>query len=52
MGWGVFYWVVNIGAMLAPIIATMAPGQAPQRRGLAQPLRRLGDLHACNLFLC
>ena len=27
LGWGVFYWVVNVGALLGPIVATIVLGE-------------------------
>lgn len=33
MGWGIFYWVVNIGAFGAPILATIILGQPHSAEG-------------------
>jgi len=33
MGWGIFYWVVNIGAVLAPILATVILGKPHSAEG-------------------
>ncbi len=33
MGWGIFYWVVNVGAVLAPILATAILGKPHSAEG-------------------
>jgi MFS family permease len=33
MGWGIFYWVVNVGAVMAPIIATAILGKPHSAEG-------------------
>ncbi len=33
LGWGIFYWVVNIGAVTAPILATMILGKPHSAEG-------------------
>lgn len=33
MGWGIFYWVVNVGAVLAPVLATVILGKPHSAEG-------------------
>lgn len=51
MGWGVFYWVVNIGAVLAPILATLILGKPHSAEGWRNLFFACAGFTACNLFL-
>ena len=51
MGWGVFYWVVNIGAMLAPILATLILGKPHSAEGWRNLFLVSAGYTACNLLL-
>ncbi|MCH7807838.1 MAG: MFS transporter [Planctomycetes bacterium] len=33
LGWGIFYWVVNVGAVMAPILATLILGRPHSAEG-------------------
>ncbi|UCG32231.1 MAG: MFS transporter [Phycisphaerales bacterium] len=51
MGWGIFYWVVNIGAMLAPIFATVVLGKPHSAEGWKNLFLVSAVYTACNLLL-
>jgi len=51
MGWGIFYWVVNIGAMLSPILATLILGKPHSAEGWQNLFLFSAVFSACNLFL-
>jgi len=51
MGWGIFYWVVNIGAMIAPILATLVLGKPHSAEGWKNLFLISSGYTACNLFL-
>jgi MFS family permease len=51
VGWGVFYWVVNVGAVLAPVLATIILGKPHSAEGWRN-LFIASSLYTCvNLFL-
>ncbi len=51
MGWGVFYWVVNIGAVLAPILATVILGKPHSAEGWRNLFIASAVYTAVNLLL-
>ena len=51
MGWGLFYWVVNIGAVLAPILATAILGMPHSAEGWRNLFIASAVYTAMNLFL-
>jgi proton-dependent oligopeptide transporter, POT family len=51
VGWGIFYWVVNVGAVLAPIIATMILGRPHSAEGWSNLFYACAAFTACNLLL-
>jgi MFS family permease len=51
MGWGVFYWVVNIGAVLAPLIATLILGTPHSAEGWRNLFIASAAYTAMNLLL-
>ncbi|MBN2563751.1 MAG: MFS transporter [Phycisphaerae bacterium] len=51
MGWGIFYWVVNIGAMLAPVLATLILGKPHSADGWKNLFLVSAGYTACNLLL-
>ncbi len=51
MGWGVFYWVVNIGAVLAPLIATLILGTPHSAEGWRNLFLASAAYTAMNLLL-
>jgi MFS family permease len=51
MGWGIFYWVVNIGAALAPILATALLGKPHSADGWRNLFIASAIYSLLNLFL-
>jgi len=51
VGWGVFYWVVNVGAVCAPIIATAILGRPHSAEGWQNLFYACAGFTACNLLL-
>jgi MFS family permease len=51
VGWGIFYWVVNVGAVAAPIIATAILGRPHSAEGWQHLFYACAGFTACNLFL-
>lgn len=51
MGWGIFYWVVNVGAVLAPVLATVILGKPHSAEGWRNLFLASAAYTACNLLL-
>jgi len=51
VGWGMFYWVVNVGAVLAPIFATILLGKPHSAIGWRNLFLASAAYTACNLLL-
>jgi MFS family permease len=51
VGWGVFYWVVNVGAVMAPVLATIILGKPHSAEGWRTLFIASAIFTACNLFL-
>ena len=51
LGWGIFYWVVNIGAASAPIVANIVLGKPHSAEGWQNLFLFSAAFTACNLFL-
>ena len=51
LGWGIFYWVVNIGAFAAPFVATMILGQPHSAEGWRNLFLASAGFTSCNLLL-
>ncbi|MBN2489669.1 MAG: MFS transporter [Planctomycetes bacterium] len=51
MGWGIFYWVVNVGAVLAPILATAILGKPHSAEGWRNLFVASALYTAVNLLL-
>ncbi len=51
MGWGVFYWVVNIGAVMAPLLATLILGTPHSAEGWRNLFIASAAYTAMNLLL-
>ena len=51
LGWGVFYWVVNVGAVTAPIIATAILGRPHSAEGWTSLFYACAGFTLCNLLL-
>ena len=51
LGWGVFYWVVNIGAMTAPLLATALLGKPHSAEGWRNLFLASAAYTLCNLLL-
>jgi len=51
LGWGIFYWVVNVGAVLAPFVATMILGKPHSAEGWRNLFIASSLFTCCNLFL-
>ncbi|MCZ6816222.1 MAG: MFS transporter, partial [Planctomycetota bacterium] len=51
MGWGVFYWVVNVGAVMAPIFATIILGRPHSAEGWENLFLASAIYTAMNLLL-
>ncbi len=51
LGWGIFYWVVNIGAFGAPIVATLILGKPHSAEGWRTLFYACACFTACNLPL-
>ena len=51
VGWGIFYWVVNVGAVCAPIIATAILGRPHSAEGWQNLFYACAAFTACNLLL-
>ncbi|HUU85363.1 MAG TPA: MFS transporter [Phycisphaerae bacterium] len=51
LGWGVFYWVVNVGAAAAPIFATVILGRPHSAEGWQNLFLASAGYTACNLLL-
>ena len=51
VGWGIFYWVVNVGAVAAPIIATAILGRPHSADGWQMLFYACAGFTLCNLLL-
>jgi len=51
VGWGIFYWVVNVGAVAAPYIATGILGRPHSAEGWERLFYVCAAFTACNLLL-
>lgn len=51
MGWGIFYWVVNVGAVMAPVLATIILGQPHSALGWRNLFLASAIYTAVNLLL-
>ncbi len=51
LGWGIFYWVVNIGGFLAPFVATAILGKPHTAEGWRNLFLVCAAFTCCNLFL-
>ncbi len=51
MGWGIFYWVVNIGAFCAPFVATLILGKPHSAEGWRNLFLASAGFTACNLLI-
>ncbi|MCK4658138.1 MAG: MFS transporter [Phycisphaerae bacterium] len=51
MGWGVFYWVVNVGAVTAPLLATVILGKPHSAEGWRNLFLASAAYTAMNLLL-
>ncbi len=51
LGWGVFYWVVNVGAFAAPFISTIVLGKPHSLEGWQTLFYFCAAFTACNLLL-
>jgi MFS family permease len=51
MGWGVFYWVVNVGAFGAPFLATLILGKPHSAEGWRNLFLASAGYTACNLLV-
>jgi POT family proton-dependent oligopeptide transporter len=51
VGWGIFYWVVNVGAFGAPIFATIILGRPHSAEGWRNLFLASAAYTFCNLFL-
>jgi len=51
VGWGVFYWVVNVGAVMAPVFATIILGKPHSEEGWRNLFIASAAYTACNLLL-
>lgn len=51
MGWGVFYWVVNVGAVMAPVFATIILGKPHSAQGWENLFLASAIYTAMNLLL-
>ncbi|MHC4695193.1 MAG: MFS transporter [Planctomycetota bacterium] len=51
LGWGVFYWVVNIGAFGAPFLATIILGKPHSAEGWRNLFLASAGYTCCNLLL-
>ncbi|MDY7108828.1 MAG: MFS transporter [Planctomycetota bacterium] len=51
VGWGIFYWVVNVGAVGAPIVATAILGRPHSAQGWQNLFYACAGFTACNLVL-
>lgn len=51
MGWGIFYWVVNVGAVCAPLLATLILGRPHSAEGWKNLFLASAAYTAMNLLL-
>ncbi len=51
VGWGIFYWVVNVGAVMAPVFATIILGKPHSGDGWRNLFIASAAYTACNLLL-
>ncbi len=51
LGWGIFYWVVNVGAFAAPFVATLILGQPHSAEGWRNLFLASAGFTSINLFL-
>ena len=51
MGWGIFYWVVNVGAVMAPVLATIILGKPHNAEGWRNLFIASGVYTAVNLLV-
>ncbi len=51
LGWGVFYWVVNVGAFAAPFVSTLILGKPHSAQGWQTLFYACAAFTACNLVL-
>jgi len=51
LGWGIFYWVVNVGAFAAPFISTLVLGKPHSLEGWQTLFYLCAAFTCCNLLL-
>lgn len=51
LGWGIFYWVVNVGAVMAPFISTAILGKPHSLQGWQTLFYASALFTCCNLLL-
>lgn len=51
LGWGIFYWVVNVGAVMAPILATIILGKPHSAEGWRNLFLASAAYTAINLLV-
>ena len=51
LGWGIFYWVVNVGAFAAPFVSTAILGKPHSLEGWQMLFYTCAAFTACNLLL-
>ena len=51
LGWGIFYWIVNVGAFAAPFISTIVLGKPHSLEGWQTLFYLCAGFTACNLLL-
>ncbi len=51
LGWGIFYWVVNVGAFAAPFISTIVLGKPHSLEGWQTLFYFCAAFTSCNLLL-
>ena len=51
LGWGIFYWVVNVGAVSAPFVSTAILGKPHSLAGWQNLFYACAAFTACNLLL-
>lgn len=51
LGWGIFYWVVNVGAFAAPFISTLILGKPHSAQGWQTLFYACAAFTSCNLLL-
>jgi len=51
LGWGIFYWVVNVGAVMAPVLATVILGKPHSAEGWRNLFIASAAFTSANLLL-